>query len=263
MIICAAGDIHGAIDRLYDDVLDFETHLGLAFDHILHVGDFGIWPDPSRIDRATRRHDGAGDFQHWLTNNRAAPWPTTFIKGNHEDFDWLAEREAEDNLEILPGLRYLPNGRRIDLTANDVTISVGGIGGCFAAADYAKQSSQLVGRARSHYTHDEVERLRAGGSLDLVLLHDAPAGVELAKHNRAGLETGRYVSDADGLADVVLATKPRLCFFGHHHTRAEATIGETRCIGLNLVGRAGYLTAAAFAGSDGSHEILGEWLPAA
>lgn len=54
MIICAAGDIHGAVDRLYADVLDFEVGLGAGFEWVLHVGDLGIWPDANRIDRATR-----------------------------------------------------------------------------------------------------------------------------------------------------------------------------------------------------------------
>lgn len=54
MLLCAAPDIHGAIDRMYDDVLSFENVLGNPFEGVLHVGDF--WPDPNRIDRATRRH---------------------------------------------------------------------------------------------------------------------------------------------------------------------------------------------------------------
>ena len=54
MLICAAGDIHGAMNRLYQDVFAFEASLGVRFDYVLHVGDFGIWPDPSRIDKATR-----------------------------------------------------------------------------------------------------------------------------------------------------------------------------------------------------------------
>jgi hypothetical protein len=70
MIICAAGDIHGAMDRLYQDVLVFETLLGVRFDYVLHVGDFGIWADPNRIDKATRHHDGVGDFPAWLRENR-------------------------------------------------------------------------------------------------------------------------------------------------------------------------------------------------
>ena len=51
MIVCAAGDIHGALDRLYAEVLDFEASLGVHFEWVLHVGDFGAWPDPSRIDK--------------------------------------------------------------------------------------------------------------------------------------------------------------------------------------------------------------------
>ncbi|HEV2268751.1 MAG TPA: hypothetical protein VGR92_04780 [Steroidobacteraceae bacterium] len=54
MLICAAGDIHGAINKLYEDVLAFEVTLGATFDWVLHVGDFGVWPDPDTIDRATR-----------------------------------------------------------------------------------------------------------------------------------------------------------------------------------------------------------------
>jgi hypothetical protein len=39
MFICAAGDIHGAMNRLYDDVLAFEKTLGVRFDYVLHVGE--------------------------------------------------------------------------------------------------------------------------------------------------------------------------------------------------------------------------------
>jgi hypothetical protein len=66
MFICAAGDIHGAMNRLYDDILAFEKALGVPFDYVFHVGDFGVWPDPDRIDKATRKHDGAGDFPVWF-----------------------------------------------------------------------------------------------------------------------------------------------------------------------------------------------------
>ena len=75
VLICAAGDIHGAIDRFYDDVLASEISLGANFDWVLHVGDFGIWPDPERIDRATRNHDGAGDFSEWLVGPQVAILP--------------------------------------------------------------------------------------------------------------------------------------------------------------------------------------------
>ena len=45
------------MDRLYEDVLAFEAALGVRFEWVLHVGDFGVWPDP-RIEKATKKHDG-------------------------------------------------------------------------------------------------------------------------------------------------------------------------------------------------------------
>lgn len=57
MILCAAGDIHGALDQLYADVLALEQALAVRFDWVLHVGDFGVWPDPARVDAATLSGD--------------------------------------------------------------------------------------------------------------------------------------------------------------------------------------------------------------
>jgi len=121
MIICAAGDIHGALDRLYEDVLAFEGTLGVRFEWVLHVGDFGVWPDEARIDKTTRKHDGADDFPSWWSERRAAPRHTVFIKGNHEDFVWL---DAQPDPEVLSNLFYLRNGTTFDLGASRSVVSV-------------------------------------------------------------------------------------------------------------------------------------------
>lgn len=247
MILCAAGDIHGAIDRLYEDVLAFEVHLGVTFHHVFHVGDFGVWPDPARLDRATRNHDGAGDFPTYFAEKRRVPRPTTFIKGNHEDFGWL---EDLDGSEALPGLRYLPNG----YAANVDGVVVAGVGGCFGPSDYERPAHTLQGYARRHYTRDEVERV--AGQVDVLLLHDAPAGIEFVKRFPSGDER-RYVSDADGLAGLVRRVRPRLCFFGHHHYRIRTHVDEVPCIGLNAVGRPGNLVSFELTGTDA--RIVGEW----
>src|SRR5215204_5075210 len=76
MILCASGDTHGALDRLYADVADFERSLQVSFEALLHVGDFGVWPDPQKVDRATREHEGAGDFPRWVAAGQGPPRPT-------------------------------------------------------------------------------------------------------------------------------------------------------------------------------------------
>lgn len=258
MFICAAGDIHGAIDQLYLDVLAFEDLLGARFDYVLHVGDFGVWPDPERVDKATRNHEGAGDFPTWFSEHRAAPRPTVFIKGNHEDFVWLEGQNAGDQSEILSGLTYLPNGETIDLAVGGETIRVGGIGGCHGPWNYGRRSRDLQGGAKRHFTHDEVERVRQQPGIDVLLLHDAPAGVEFTWRREDGPVRRSYKSKAEGLARVVAETQPKLCFFGHHHTRLDAEIEGVRCIGLNKVGRPGNLIAVEFM-SHGECQIVAEW----
>ena len=255
MILCAGGDIHGALDRFYEDILGFEGALGVRFEWVLHVGDFGVWPDPERIDRATRDHEGAGDFPTWFAAGRAVPRPTVFIKGNHEDFAWLEERKGK---EVLPGLTFLPNGHAIDLGERRSSMRVGGLGGCYGPSDYGRQARHLQGYARRHYTSDEVERLCARDCIDVLLLHDAPAGVEFVQKRRDGRER-RYVSQAAGLADVVARTHPRVCFFGHHHARVDAEVASVRCVGLNIVGRPGNLVAVEIEARGRGWQVLGEW----
>lgn len=244
MIICAAGDIHGALGRFYDDVLAFEAALGTRFDWVLHVGDFGIWPDPSKIDGASRRHGGAGDFPTWHTEKRGMPRPTLFVKGNHDDVAWLAARGGP---EILPGLWHLRNGSTFRLAPSFLT--VGGVGGCYGPSDYGRPSKRLQGYAKRHYARDEIETLAARGHVDVLLLHDAPLGVRFPTHD----------SVAVGLDELLAAVSPRVCFFGHHHARVDAEVAGVRCIGLNIVGRSGNLFAVELEEGGSGWSELGEW----
>lgn len=253
MILCAAGDIHGALDRLYADVLALEERLGVTFDWVIHVGDFGVWPDPARVDAATRRHDGAGDFPRWCAEGLSAPRPTLFIQGNHEDFDWLA---AQTNPDVLPGLFYLRNGQTFDITTEREALRVGGVGGCYGPSDYETPARRLQGGARRHYTRDQVEMLASQAGLDIVLTHDAPAGVRFERVHRG--ETTVMVSETAGLADLLARTHPRVCFFGHHHTRVDAEVSGVRCVGLNKVARHGNLVAFEMVPGDAPWRILGE-----
>ena len=67
-LICAVGDVHGHIDAMYRIVDELERELERVVDLVLQVGDFGIWPDPQRLDEATRRHGGAGKIMRPARN---------------------------------------------------------------------------------------------------------------------------------------------------------------------------------------------------
>lgn len=254
MILCAAGDIHGRLDEMYAGVLAFEVALAVRFDFVLHVGDFGIWPDPARVDGATKRHDGAGDFPVWVAEQRAAPRSTVFIKGNHEDFVWL---DAQSSAEVLPGLHYLRNGRVHELVAGREVLRVGGIGGCYGPSNFERLSKTLQGYAKRHYTRDEIAALSTRGGLDIVLTHDAPAGVRFERHRRGE----GFLSDAAGLDELLVKTRPRVCFFGHHHTRLDAEVAGVPCLGLNKGHYPGCLVAIEMKPGERAWTLLGEWPP--
>ena len=153
--------------------------------------------------------DGARDFPVWFAENRAAPRPTVFIKGNHEDFVWLDKQLEAGRREILPGLTYLPHSDAIDIG-------------------------------------DDCDRIRIGG-------------VEFTWRHKDGSVRRRYKSEAEGLAEAIDRTRPRICFFGHHHTRLDAEIAGVRCIGLNQVAMPGNLVAVDVLAREHGYEIRGEW----
>jgi hypothetical protein len=116
-------------------------------------------------------------------------------------------------------------------------------------------SAELRGYSKRHYTADEIEALSTGEDIDVLLVHDAPAGVRFERHRQGQ----GYVSEARGLDELVRRARPRVCFFGHHHTRVDAEIAGVRCLGLNKVARPGNLVAFEIAAGRPDWRHLGEW----
>ena len=55
--------------------------------------------------------------------------------------------------------------------------------------------------------------------------------------------------------------RPRVCFFGHHHTRVDAEVSGVRCIGLNKVAMPGNLVAIDMGPGKPDFALLGEYAP--
>ena len=148
------------------------------------------------------------------------------------------------------------NGCKLDLgVGRGQEVCVGGVGGCYGPSDYERRSSTLRGYARRHYTHDEVERLAASQSVDIVLTHDAPAGVRFERRSRGDA----YVSQAAGLNTMLARLRPRVCFFGHHHARVDDEVSGVRCVGLNKVASPGNLVAIEFEPKGREWSLIGEY----
>lgn len=258
MLVCAAGDVHGKLDLLFACIEQMEEEVGRRVDLVVQVGDLGVWPDPRRIDGATLRHGGPGDFPEWHRYGKAAPRPTIFVPGNHEDFDFLLSRGGG---EILPGLYFLPWGKTTRFEANGEVLTIGGIGGCYGPGDYDRRPSRpgrakrrrggrrprqrteatprhaLTGRRRRHYLALEEDALAAVAQrdrLDILLTHEPPAG-QLVARRPDGTPGRVWNTGGTGLRELVRLTRPRISLHGHLHPRFERTIDGNRVVGMAIL----------------------------
>ena len=243
MNICAAGDVHGRIDKFYGCIKKFESELETNFDVILQVGDFGIWINADYHDGVTKFHSGTGDFPAWYREKKAVPVKTYFVNGNNEDFNFLNSVKLSGNFEVLKNLFYIPNGTVAEIEAETSTgkerLIVAGIGGKYDPEHFGHNESDR------YYTKPEIDNLlryadenkgKEGKSIDIFISHDSPEGV-LIEDN----DNNRYYPKAVGLREVILKIKPKMVFFGHHHGICKSDIEGIPVYGLNILGKKGAL----------------------
>jgi hypothetical protein len=180
MKIYFVGPIFGNIQEVYDKIGKLSEIHGDP-DWVIQLGNFGIWPDPHRIDRTTRLKGLELEFPNLYLNQTPVPYRTLFISGAHEDHHWL---------DHVPNLTHLVNGYRTAIGDGTTTISVVGLGKVHSPKFY--NSSRTDTR---YYIRSEVERACSQGKVDLFISHASP--------------------NSKGIKDIVFATRPDYHMFAH------------------------------------------------
>jgi hypothetical protein len=227
-IIAVLGDLHGHLTLAYRLLRRWETENNRVIDCILQVGDLGAFPDPSVVDRETRRfaekdRDELAFMEHYYNGSPEADEilgpqsgsrhrinaPLFFIKGNHEDFNFLEGLQGEKGLPVPIDknhmILFLRNGGIFEVDLGDgVKISVGALGGI------AKDGSSGIDARSPFYTKSEVRKLRAAGrQVDIFLTHDVPFDSYYE-------ETG-----SRDIRELLLDLEPVYHFCGHYHQPGE------------------------------------------
>lgn len=226
------GDIHGSVSQA-GRALDLAQEAGVKV--LVQLGDFGIWP---------------GEASKRFLDEVSAELVTRdlylyFVDGNHEDFPQLyAYPLAEDGTRpVRDRLAHLPRGLRWEWQG----VKFGALGGAHSVdADY-----RVLGQSRweeEHVTPEEAEFFRSGGPVDVVLMHDSPAGApnsvvddpnDIGKTLFSQVELYEAALHRRLLAAAVNPTRPRYVWHGHYHkymTGAWTIDGasrETLVVGLN------------------------------
>jgi hypothetical protein len=196
MFFGAVGDLHGDFDVL-DRVM--ARHPEVAF-----------WVCPGDLAAED------GEYPH----PRA---PFYWIKGNNEDFDFVAAQSAGSG--TVPNLHYIPNG--VSVQAHG--LSLAGLGGTFAPTWYEKPVNELRRLSprddrRRHFVHEEVDACKALRGIDIFLSHEAARPFPLPRVKDAGKTP---------INEALSGMHPRLHLFGHHHVYTVAERQSVPSIGLD------------------------------
>lgn len=167
MELVIVGPIDGDIKSLYSNLNPAEVSW------VLSTGDLGVWPDPAKIDRATRRKSEVQDFAELYITGFQAPIPTLFVAGVHEDHRWLEQRKhVSEGMEVLGEVNWLMNGFKTIIGDASNTLRVTGLGKVYSESTF---SGKFNRKSYRHYTRRELEKGCASGPTDILLLHEEPS----------------------------------------------------------------------------------------
>jgi hypothetical protein len=224
--IAVLGDLHGHFTLAYRVLKRWERENGVPLDLILQVGDLGAFPPPFRLDPATLRfaerdpdelgfaeyYEGSPEADEILGSDappeRRIEADMVFIRGNHEDFEFLASIPAEDDpvpVDAHGKIRYLASGARFTFTRGPHAITIGALGGI---SDDGRPGKAPIS---PYYTAAEVRRLRNGGAVDVLLSH------EPAEDSAACIHPKYTGAGSPDVLALVRELEPRFHFCGHYH----------------------------------------------
>lgn len=241
-VVGMAGDWHGST-HWAQHALGVLAEAGVQV--VVHVGDFGFWTDkPStrkylhRIERELSRN---GQILFW-------------VDGNHEDHDRLDSVPLNENGTRAIGewIVHLPRGFRWSWPGPD-----GGQQTWLALGGAASIDRRFRKRGRSWWpqeilSEDDVASAVSGGPADVMVCHDAPAGVPYLGHwlhangFKLPLEEEAYSrGHRDTVRTVVDEVRPKHLWHGHYHVayQSELDLGDHRVHvhGLDMDGESGNL----------------------
>jgi uncharacterized protein len=192
------------------------------------VGD--LHGDFEALDRAMAAHPEAafwlcpGDVASDAGDYPEPRAPLYWIKGNNEDFDFVALQPAGGG--TLHNLFYVPNGQAVAARG----FRIAGLGGTFAPTMYDMAASALPhapkNDRRRHFVREEVEACKTLGAVDVFMSHEAARPFPLERVRDAGKTP---------VNEVLAALQPRLHLFGHHHRYTVAERQHVPSIGLEAV----------------------------
>jgi len=216
MNIAIFADVHGRILLAFKLVERYQRETGEHIDLIIQCGDMGIYPDVTKLDKATIRHaetDGTelGFHEHFAERNAEAEevllkldCNLVCVRGNHEDHEYLDRLEADSASSIFPVDVYervyvMQTGRLHEFSLAGDRLRVLGIG---RVGPPDGESDARKPKYIQQYESDHVLSCR-DSEFDILITHDARRD---------------FIRSGIGMEEISLVLdqhKPAYHFFGH------------------------------------------------
>ena len=242
MRIAFVGDVHGCIYHCLAALL--RLHARHPLDAILQAGDLGAWPDKAtevREDPASvwyAEDNPAQDHRYHLLDPGTAlagslkrarellGQPIFFIRGNHEDADWLRALDATAGLAAVDPLglfTYVHDGTVLELAGLPIAM----LGGIEVPEGLPPQLQRNFTPHRFDETALRALRTRNDGA-DILVTHDSPyAATRSWRGEPQGSKT---------LTDLSARLRPKWHVGGHYHTPVGPLYTEATCyLGLSCL----------------------------
>ncbi len=230
MIVAAVGDVHGHLHAMVRLLQAWERGSGRKIDVVLQVGDFEAHRDEADLATmaAPAKYRKLGDFAAFYNKRARMPWPLYFIGGNHEPYGYLDRVWAG---VLADNIHYLGRAGVLELGG----LRIAGLSAIFrpelltVRRPGPEEIGERSNKAYIGFTETEVDAMLALDHVDVLLLHDWPAGLvrgeDMAAMRARAARLGYDEIGNDYARLVVEALRPRLVLCGHMHTRHRATIG--------------------------------------
>ncbi|GAA3400184.1 metallophosphoesterase [Paenibacillus hodogayensis] len=234
MLIAFVGDTHGRVLHTLAVLSEWQIRTKKKLDLIIQVGDLGAYPEPSeevRSEKYVRQDPAELDFSRFLTAEGRLEKNIRyirekylnriyFIRGNHEDFDWLNSKslQAEQgivNIDPFDLYYYVTDGTIM----NEDNLKIAFLGGIQTLTQQPKSIDPVAYGKLIQMPPREI---------DILITHDAPFGIGTNYH---GQTQGSTL-----ISDLIGAIQPKYVIAGHyHHMNGPRTFGSTTYLGLNVL----------------------------
>jgi len=212
MLIAFLGDIHGRIFHAMAALVTWQKKNGKKFNLIVQAGDFGAFPypdeyllnnrfvkkDPTELDFS--RFIESGSIVHEFTRlvESEIETPIHFIRGNHEDFNWLdslEERNGICDIDELGLVKYIKDGT----IHRFMDINIAFLGG----ADFGSKDKGIIDQEAFERLMETEEKI------DILVSHEIYYGIGFSYH---GITQG-----SRKITRLVEKLKPRYHITAHYH----------------------------------------------